>query len=251
MANTVDRFSNRVTNYIKYRPGYPSEIIQYLTEKIGLNDDWVVADVGCGPGQSSRIFLDNGNRVYGIEPNPGMRAAAVEQLAEFPKFSVIDGTAEATNLADDTIDLVVAAQAFHWFDPQRTRAEFRRIMRPGGSIVLIWNERQLDTTPFLVEYEQLLLKYATDYAKVRHENVDDNKLKDFFQGEYGSAVFDNVQVFDLDGLTGRMFSASYMPSETDPQAPAMIDELTRLFAKYAREDRIEVFYDTRVYHSLI
>jgi SAM-dependent methyltransferase len=251
MTSTVERFSNRVANYIKYRPGYPREIVGYLSEFIGLRSDLVVADVGCGPGQSTRIFLENGNRVFGVEPNDGMRAAAIEQLTEFPHFRAIDGTAEATTLQDASVDIVVAAQAFHWFDREKTRTEFQRILKSGGHIVLMWNERQLDTTLFLIEYEKFLLKHATDYSNVRHENVDAQKLSEFFQNEYTSAVFENVQVFDFDGLKGRMFSASYMPGEDSPDAGTITSELSALFAKHNENGRIKVIYDTRVYHSQV
>lgn len=250
MRDTVERFSNRIANYIKYRPDYPREIVSYLADKCGLTADSLIADIGCGPGQSTRIFLENGNCVFGVEPNEGMRTAAVDQLAEFSNFTPVNGTAEATTLSDAFVDMIVAAQAFHWFDPEKARIEFARILKPGGHIVLMWNERQLDTTPFLVEYEQLLLKYATDYTKVRHENVDALKLDEFFPTDYASAVFENVQVFDFDGIKGRMFSSSYMPSEDDPAAAAITDELYALFAKHSEQDRIEVIYDTRIYHSL-
>jgi ubiquinone/menaquinone biosynthesis C-methylase UbiE len=251
MSDTVTRFSNRVANYVKYRPDYPRQVARYLIDKQVLTADSIVADVGCGPGISSKMFLENNNPVIGVEPNQAMREAALELLADFTQFSVVNGTAEATTLADHSIDLVVAAQAFHWFDPQKTRAEFERILRQGRSIVLIWNERQLDSTPFLIEYEKFLLKYATDYTRVRHENVDALKLGEFFRGKYFSATFENRQVLDLDGLKGRMFSASYMPSENDANAPALVDELSALFAKHARQDRIELLYDTRIYHSRI
>ena len=211
----------------------------------------VIADIGCGTGISSRLFLENGNPVIGVEPNAGMRAAADVYLAEFPDFTSVDGTSDKTTLADGSVDFVVAAQAFHWFDPEKTRPEFHRILKPGGHIVLIWNERQLDTTPFLIEYEAFLLRYAYDYGSVRHENIEAEQLDAFFRSEYGSATFQNVQVFDFDGLKGRMLSASYMPSETDAVFPAMIEELRTVFANHAENGRIRVFYDTRVYCSRI
>ncbi|MBK6749288.1 MAG: methyltransferase domain-containing protein [Acidobacteria bacterium] len=251
MTDTVERFSNRVENYVKYRPDYPREIVAYLEAYCGLTRESVVADVGCGTGISCRMFLENGNRVFGVEPNAAMRAAAVRQLAEFPWFIAIDGTSEATTLDNASVDLVVAAQAFHWFDPDWTRPESRRILRPGGYIVLIWNERQLDATPFLVEYEAFLLKYANDYGNVRHENIADAELRGFFQQDYGSAIFQNEQVFDFDGIKGRMLSSSYMPSETADVFPAMIAELEALFAKHAENGKIKVSYDTRVYFSQI
>jgi SAM-dependent methyltransferase len=250
MSDTVERFSNRVANYVKYRPDYPHEVIEHLAAKCGLTCESIVADVGCGPGQSSRMFLENGNRVIGVEPNAAMRDAARELLVDLTNFTVVDGTSENTTLPDTSIDFVVAAQAFHWFEPEATRREFNRILTPNGHIVLIWNERQLDTTPFLIDYEQLLLKYATDYTKVRHENVDALKLKDFFEGQYGSAVFENIHAHDFEGLKGRMFSASYMPSDTDDIAAQLTDELRELFAKHSQNGKIEFIYDTRVYYSL-
>jgi SAM-dependent methyltransferase len=249
--NTVERFSNRVANYVKYRPDYPREVVEHLAANCGLTRDSIVADVGCGPGQSSRMFLENGNRVIGVEPNEAMRDAAKEILGEFENFTVVDGTSENTTLPDESVDFIVAAQAFHWFDAEKTRREFKRILKDGGYVVLIWNERQLDTTPFLIEYEQLLLRYATDYSKVRHENIDNLKLRDFFQKEYGAATFANVQVFDFEGLKGRMLSSSYMPAETDAIAKPMLDELRALFAKHNENDKISVFYDTRVYYASI
>jgi len=251
MSDSIKRFSNRVENYVKYRPDYPDAIVPFLRITCGLSSDSVVADIGCGTGISTRLFLENGNRVFGVEPNEAMRLAAIEYLSAFPKFTAIDGTSEATTLPAGSIDLVVAAQAFHWFDAETSRDEFRRILKPGGHVVLIWNERQLDTTPFLVEYEAFLLKYATDYTKVRHENIDGPRLRAFFGDEYGSATFQNAQVFDFDGLKGRMLSSSYMPGEDDPVAPEMIDELRILFAKHSENGRIRVLYDTNVYHSRI
>ena len=251
MTDTVERFSNRVKNYVKYRPDYPREIIGYLEVNCGLTHESVIADIGCGTGISSRIFLENGNRVLGVEPNAAMRSAAREYLARFPNFTPVDGTSDNTTLGDASVDMIVAAQAFHWFEPDATRMEFRRILKPGGHIVLIWNERQLDTTPFLVEYEAFLLKHANDYGNVRHENFHAKELSDFFQQEYGSATFSNKQVFDFDGLKGRMLSASYMPSESDQKFDTVVEDLHRLFVKHAEYGKIEIFYDTNVYHCQI
>src|SRR5258708_29430755 len=127
MTDTIERFSNRVANYVKYRPGYPREIVGFLEAKCGLTHESVIADIGCGTGISSRMFLENGSRVIGVEPNAAMRAAAEEYLAGFPNFMPVDGTSDRTTLPDASVDLVVAAQAFHWFEPEKTRPEFGRI----------------------------------------------------------------------------------------------------------------------------
>ncbi len=194
MASTVERFSNRVENYVKYRPGYPPEVLGLFRNEMGLTPDSVIADVGSGTGISSRLFLENGNEVFGVEPNDAMRAAAEEFLAAFPNFHSRNGTAENTGLPDASVDLVIAAQAFHWFDPEKTRTEFKRILKEDGFVALIWNERQLATTPFLREYEQFLLKFASDYTKVRHENIDEEKLSDFFGRDYREGYFSERSV---------------------------------------------------------
>lgn len=247
MSDTVNRFSNRVANYVKYRPGYPAEVLQYFREHLNLMPESVIADVGSGTGLSARLFLENGNRVYGVEPNAAMREAAESFLADFPNFTSIDGTSTETTLDDDSCDLIIAAQAFHWFEPEGTRREFRRILKPGGYIALIWNERQLNTTEFLREYEQLLLRYGRDYEQVRHEKIDEKVLSDFFQTEFQRATFPNFQVFDLDGLKGRLLSSSYMPDETDPAFSPMTKDIEGLFTKHAENGRIKVFYDTNIF----
>jgi SAM-dependent methyltransferase len=250
MSDTVSRFSNRVTDYVKYRPDYPREIIPFFADACDLTPQSVVADVGCGPGISSTMFLENGNSVIGVEPNEAMREAAREYLAEYNNFSVIDGRSDATTLSDRSIDVVLAAQAFHWFEPERTRAEFRRILKPGGRVVLMWNERQLDADAFHREYEALLVSWSTDYQTVRHENVTTEELRNFFQDEYGSKMFENNKIYDFDMLKGRMSSSSYIPSADDPAYPQMVKELRQIFAKHAVADRIEVRYNTSVYYSL-
>lgn len=249
MTDSVERFSDRVENYVKYRPHYPPEIIGYLTQRIGLTADAAIADIGCGTGISSRLFLENGNPVTGVEPNAAMRDAAAKYLAGFSQFRLVDGTAEKTTLRNDSADIVLAGQAFHWFDLERTKSEFKRILHAEGHIVLMWNERQLDSTPFLREYEELLIKYSTDYSVVRHDRFDDRLLGGFFDTGVTKAVFENVQNVDFDGLRGRMLSSSYMPNEADPIYPEMMEELASLFAKHSENDRINILYDTNVYVS--
>ena len=247
--NSVERFSNRVDNYVKYRPDYPPEVLDLFEAEMELTDESVVADAGSGTGISSRLFLQNGNTVYGVEPNAGMRGAAERYLARFDKFHSIEGTAEHTTLPGRSVDIVVAAQAFHWFAPAETRAEFKRILKPGGYVALIWNERQIDSTPFHVDYEQFLLKYANDYTKVRHDKVSDMELLEFFGQRFERAVFPNAQVLDVEGLKGRAASSSYMPAPGDERFGEMSEELEGLFAKHAESGRITVFYDTKVYYS--
>ncbi len=249
MSDTVERFSNRVENYVKYRPGYPKEILDLFRDEMNLTKNSVIADIGSGTGILTKNFLENGNTVYGVEPNRLMREAAEEFLKDFPKFRSIDGTAERTSLPGESVDFVTAAQAFHWFDAEKTRAEFGRILRAEGFVVLIWNERRLDVNDFLREYENFLLKYGTDYAKVRHDNINEKKLSEFFQRDFSRQTFPNIQRLDFDGLKGRMLSASYMPSESDQGFEMMTAELKSLFDKYAENGKIELLYDTNIFYT--
>ena len=249
MTDTVERFSNRVENYIKYRPTYPEQVIELFKSEMGLTPATVLADIGSGPGISARLFLENGNTVYCVEPNDAMRTAAEQILGGFQGFRSVRGTAECTTLPDHSIDIVIAAQAFHWFDPEKTNGEFRRILKPRGYAALMWNLRRLDGTPFLREYEQFLLDNANDYGAVRHDNITDEDIAGFFKQGYEKATFENQQIFDFDGLKGRMFSASYMPAENTARGAQAEKDLHRLFDKHAESGKIRVSYDTNVFYS--
>ena len=179
-SDSTKRFSNRVADYVRYRPDYPRGILAILEAETGLSADSRIADVGSGTGISAELFLAHGNVVDAVEPNADMRAAAEATLAQYPRFHSVVGTAEATTLADNSVDYVVAAQAFHWLDAQATRREFARILRADGWVVLIWNTRRVDATPFLRAYEVLLQKFATDYRQVDHRNIDQEKLQSFY-----------------------------------------------------------------------
>lgn len=247
IADPTKRFSDRVHDYVKYRPSYPPDTIQVIVEEAELSAGAVIADIGCGTGISSLPFLKQGIRVIGVEPNDAMRAAAGRFLAEFPGFSIKAASAESTGIEDNSVDAVIAAQAFHWFQTQKTRAEFERILRPGGSMVLMWNERSLNATEFLREYEELLVRYSTDYSQVRHDRFGPELLGEFFARPFQAFGFDNKQTFGLEGLLGRVRSSSYMPPPGSPAFRDLADNLTTLFAKHAENGRIEIFYTTRVY----
>src|SRR6266566_7206020 len=154
-ADAKQRFSNRVADYARYRPGYPPAVLDLLRTECGLRPGHIIADIGSGTGILSELFLKNGNRVFGIEPNAAMRGAGGKLLERYSKFTSIEGSAEATTLQDDSVDFVVAGQAFHWFDQKLARDEFSRILKPSCWVALVWNERRIDSTPFLRAYEQM------------------------------------------------------------------------------------------------
>lgn len=247
MTDPTQRFSSRVDAYIRSRPGYPAAVCDVLRRDVGFSADWVVADVGSGTGLSTRLFLDHGNTVYAIEPNAPMRTAAEALLGERPQFHSIDATAETTGLAEGTIDLVVAGQAFHWFALERSRREFARILRPGGYVLLMWNARGLSGSPLLADYEAMLLEHGTDYAAVRHEKTHGDSMKDFFASDYGEASVPNPQQHDLAGLIARVFSSSYVPASGEPGHDALVEAVKELFARHQTAGHVTIEYDTLLF----
>ncbi len=243
------RFSNRVENYIRYRPGYPQQVLEVLENDCKLTPASVVADIASGTGIFTRMLLDHGNKVFGIEPNREMRDAAERLLAAYPNFTSIAGTAEDTTLPMQSVDFASAAQAAHWFDLPRARHEIARILKPGGWAVLVWNERSTDTTPYLRAYEQLLNTYGTDYQQVRHENTT-AKIDSFFApSPFEERTFEMQQNFNYLELEGRLLSSSYAPLEESDNYATMLTELHRIFDEHQVNGRISMEYRTRMYYG--
>jgi SAM-dependent methyltransferase len=249
--NATTRFSDRVENYLRYRPGYPAEVLQTLKADCGLAPTHVVADIASGTGIWTRMLLENGNRVFGVEPNAEMRQAGERLLAEFTNFTSVAGTAEQTTLRDVNVEFVTAAQAAHWFDRQRARKEFARILKPGGWLVLLWNERHTNSTPFLRDYERLLTTYGTDYQEVRHERTTAAVHEFFDSAPFQDRIFEMRQQFDYPGLEGRLLSSSYAPGPAHPDHSPMVRELRRIFDAHAVEDQVSFEYATRLFFGQI
>jgi SAM-dependent methyltransferase len=251
VQNATQRFSSRVDNYVRYRPGYPREVLDLLKKECGLTTESVIADIASGTGIFTQMLLENGNRVFGVEPNAEMRRAGEVFLQSYPRFTSVAGTAEATTLPEHSVEIVAAAQAAHWFDRERARREFVRILKSGGSCVLLWNERRTDSTPFLREYEHLLLTYGTDYEEVRHERTT-AEIADFFQpSPFRSSTLEMRQDVDYAGLEGRLLSSSYTPTPEDENYEPMLRELRRIFDEYQINDRVSLEYNTLVYYGQI
>ncbi len=248
--NVVERFSDRVGDYVLYRPGYPREILHALRRDCGLTPDAAIADIGCGPGNLAVVFLENGNTVFGIEPNAGMREAGRTTLARFEGFHGVEGRAEATGLAPSSVDFVTAGQAFHWFEPEAARAEFRRILKPGGWVALLWNERGSRPSEFLDEYEAILQRHGIDYRKVREMRNQERSIHDFFEGgEVRRAGFAHAQSFDFEGLKGRLLSSSYAPPPGHPSHAPMLAELRVAFERHRESGRVRFPYETSLWYG--
>jgi SAM-dependent methyltransferase len=247
MRDPTTRFSDRVDSYVRYRPAYPDALVDRLVAECGLDGDSVVADIGSGTGIFTRQLLDRRLRVMGVEPNREMRQAAESRLRGYDRFTSVNGRAESSNLAEHSIDLIVAAQAFHWFRRDATKVEFARILRPGGWVALIWNRRKTEQG-FHQDYEALIRKHALEYERVSHNNVTEDDIAEFFAPHgYQTAAFENSQVFDNDGFLGRMQSSSYMPAPDSAGYFALMAAAEELFRKYEHGGRVSFEYDTRMY----
>lgn len=244
----TERFSDRVQNYIRFRPGYPPPIVPMLISECGLSETSRVADIGSGTGILTEHFLRLGNRVAAVEPNREMREAAERLWKTEPTFRSVAGRAEATTLADRSVDFVTAAQSFHWFDREAARREFRRILTDDGWVVLLWNERNPSSSAIARAYEELLIRHGTDYLSVDHRRIDEKDLATFFgPGGFQSRSFANSQTLDESGLRGRVLSASYMPPPGHPRHEGLLQAVDALYRRYASHAGVLLEYETKVH----
>jgi len=249
----TNRFTDRVRDYERARPGYPRGLLDLLRTHAGLVPGSVVADLGSGTGLFGRMLLDAGHVVHCVEPNDAMRAVAERTLARCPGFSSVDGTAENTGLADSSVDTVTAAQALHWFRPEETHRELRRILRPGGRLVAVWNTRCAATSGFLPGYERLLLRWGTDYREVDHRKTGSRAgLTRFFgHDDFSRAVLPHEQRLDWAGLRARLLSSSYTPASGHPDREPMLRDLRAIFDANQRDGTVRMAYDTEVYYGSV
>ncbi|WP_137937257.1 class I SAM-dependent methyltransferase [Chitinivorax sp. B] len=244
---STQRFSNRVGDYSRARPDYPTAVFDWLHDLGALSDNSQVADMGSGTGISTLPLLTHAAKVYAVEPNDAMRQSAETNLAGHIGFISINGTAEATTLPDQCVDLIVAGQAFHWFDPAPTRQEWQRILKPTGQVVLMWNDRDIHSTAFLLGYEAMLQTHGTDYREVNHTQIDEQRVAQFYGHPPRCQRFPNKQVFDLDGMLARLRSSSYTPAPDQLGFAPMMDAARALFEQHEQHGQIEFLYQTVVY----
>ncbi len=246
MRDSKIRFSDRVADYVKYRPSYPEALMNHLTGDLQVNSESIVADVGAGTGIFSKLLAAIVAKVYGIEPNREMREASCNFLRGFDNFQAVDGSSEATKLDDGTVDFITAAQSFHWFEPVLTKQEFQRILRPDGLVVLIWNHRLIDT-PFLQKYETILRNNAPEYELVNHTKMSENEIRSFYGGEFRKENFPHVQILDWESLLGRVNSSSYVPKKNTKENRILEKLLRAAYESESDQGIVEFRYACEVY----
>ncbi len=243
----TERFSSRVENYVLFRPSYPKEVIDVLRAECGLTPDFVVADIASGTGLFTRLLLENGNRVFGVEPNKDMRVAGEHFLAGFPKFTSVNASAESTTLPDRSVDLITCAQAAHWLKREEALREFQRILKPSYFVVILFNDRKVKGNAFSDDYEELVVKYGTDYSEVQRLGRIFEGVEFFKPYSCEKRTLPNYQDFDYESLEGRLLSSSYAPQRGDPSFEPMIADLKQVFQKHQRGGRVRMEYDTNIY----
>jgi len=248
MKNNVASFTGRVEEYAKYRPGYPEQIINLLENKIEFDEAKDIADVGCGTGRLSRLFLTNANLVFGVEPNEEMRLMSEKLLSKFINFISIEGTAEVTKLATSSVDIISVGQAFHWFDLKKTKKEFKRVLRKDGHVVIVWNERT-NNSQVMKAVNKILKSLNQEHEEAEKNLVDKNLLNTFYGVEkVGSSTIPNYQMLDLAGLKGRIQSISYVP-ESGKENKKIMDEIKDVFEKYNNGGLVKIEYTTRIFYG--
>lgn len=243
------RFSDRVADYARYRPSYPAAALDELFADGAGEKRPDVADVGSGTGIFTALLLPRAATVHAVEPNAAMRAEASRRLGPQGGYVAVDGTAERTTLPDRSVDLVTAAQAFHWFDPVAAEAEFARILRPDGRVALIWNRRDHAGSAFLERYERLLATSLPDYVRVTHERASADVVSAFLGPGARQTTFPHHQRFDFDGLRGRLLSSSYAPQPGQDGHEALMDSLRALFDEFAVDGEVRFDYRTELHVS--
>ncbi|WP_160687741.1 class I SAM-dependent methyltransferase [Clostridium sp. C2-6-12] len=236
----AERYSNKTEDYDKYRPSFPAEIMKFLYSNNIINDNSVIADIGSGTGRFTRLLLEKGNTVYGVEQNNEMRAKAEELLSQFSNFISIAGSAEKTGLEDNCFDLITVAQAFHWFNKEKCLLEFKRIIKDNGKVFIVWDDFVGDYNDFSTEYRNVLSKYRNDKPENNGRKLSrDEMVYDFFRdNKYETLSFTHELYQNFDGIKGGALSASFTPKPDEENYDQFILELQNVFEKYQTAGKV-------------
>lgn len=250
MKDNTKRFSDRVDNYQRFRPSYTDETIEFIFSNFGLSKQSVLADIGSGTGIFTEKIVPKCKKVYAIEPNTEMRIAAEKRLSINRSFQSINGTSENTTLDNESIDAITVAQAFHWFNIEDTKKEFKRILKKDAFVFLIWNNRVTNTS-FLKEYEEILVSKIPEYTEVNHNNITEDIIKTFLIRDYSKVIFRNNQIFNLEGVLGRLSSSSYTPKQDTKEYEIIKEAIINAFNQYSTDGVISFNYNTEIYSGKI
>ncbi|WP_446744615.1 class I SAM-dependent methyltransferase [Silvibacterium acidisoli] len=243
----TERFSDRVESYRHHRPAYPQGVVTLLAKECSLSEISVIADVAAGTGLLSEVFLKQGFQVTAVEPNAKMRQACADLMPGFPRLSCASGTAEATGLQAESADLVTVAQAMHWFDQPKARAEFVRVLKPQGWCAIVYNHRRRGGDAFHDGYEAILAGFGSDYYQVQERHLSPEQIVSFFSPQSAeTAHFGNEQRLDLEALEGRILSSSYMPQPGSEKYASMRQAIEKLFAQNKHDGTVRLEYDCAV-----
>lgn len=242
-SNSKSRFTGRAESYSRYRPSYPDALLDILRKEGSLTPESIVGDIGSGTGILTELFLKNGNTVFAVEPNTEMRQTAERLLSGYANFRSVAGSAEETTLPDSSVDLVTAGQSFHWFSPPEARKEFSRISR-NSMVAVIYNSRDHTGSGFNLDYEKLIGEYGRNFSRVG--SAYGRELSDFFS-DYSRFTFPNPKKLDLEGLTGRLLSASYMPVEGEERYGEMLDSIREVFERNREGDTVTMQMTTEMF----
>ncbi|NHJ32204.1 MAG: class I SAM-dependent methyltransferase, partial [Asgard group archaeon] len=228
----------------------PKEIISELKKEQLLSEDSVIADIGSGTGIFTKLLLRTGCKVFAVEPNEEMREAAEKILGWYPNFISVNGQAEETTLERRSLDMITVAQSFHWFNQEETKQEFKRILKSTGSLVLIYNTRQIERSPFMADYDRMLVKYCPEYEGVAKQYISLQLAKEFFgTKEVTRFTCRNFQIFDFNGLKGRLLSSSYTPREHQVGYELLMDELEKIFETHQENSQVQFLYETKMFYG--
>jgi len=245
------RFTGKSDVYRSARPGYPEELSKELQSLCSISENTRIADLGSGTGIFSKLLLDLGAEVIGIEPNSDMRLVAERDFAAIERFRSVDGSAEITNLPRDSVDMVAAAQAFHWFDIDRTILEIKRITKSEPVVALVWNQRDTSDA-FQSAYDEKLRSIIPEYEHVVHTRIVERQIETLFLPEsFGYREWGHSQVFDLEGFQNRMTSSSYVPSNADPIRVQLDREMLGLFQEFQQKGTVDFRYATKLYVGVL
>lgn len=237
-------FSDKVADYVASRPGYPAALFEFLRAEGHLSFGAVVADVGAGTGLLTQGLLAEGCNVIAIEPSTPMRAAADASFAGVPNYRSASGAAESMPVPTASVDLITAAQAFHWFEIEAARTEFLRVLRPLGTVALIWNDR-VHADPVNAALNELFARHggAKRTALIAHE--DRSQVAPFFGATVPvERTWPHEHQLDEAGLASLAFSRSYMPDRGTAPGQVVYQQVDELFDRFATGGRIAVRYAT-------